>query len=111
MKEIKGSVAGRLFYTFGTVLLMAVVTICIMNYTKDGRVFQMPLLSAVAGTQTVQSSAGAITDSDKYKTIQYKKPVTKASVKSTSNSSKNSKSPAKSAPTPAPKAQQPVAEP
>lgn len=101
MKEKKMTAVSRLFYTFGTVLIMALVTVCVMNYSKDGRVFQMPLLSAVSGTQATQSSAGAVQSSDNYKTIKYNKPVTKTTSKSTS--SKGSKSAVKATPTPNPK--------
>jgi hypothetical protein len=98
MKGTKKSAAGRLFYTFGTILLMALVTVCATNFTKDGRAFEMPLLSAVTGTAG-QTTSGAV------KTIKYKKPV----AKSTTSSGK--KSGGKATATPSPKVQQPVVNP
>jgi hypothetical protein len=104
MKETKKSAAGRLFYTFGTILLMALVTVCATNFTKNGRAFEMPLLSAVTGTAG-QTTSGAVKSTVDYKTIKYKKAETK------STSSAGKKSSAKAAATPAPKVKQPVVNP
>jgi hypothetical protein len=36
----KNSVAGMLFYTFGTILLLTMLAICIMNFSRDGKLFK-----------------------------------------------------------------------
>ncbi len=36
-KRKKESAAGRLFYTFGTILLISVLIICTINFIKDSR--------------------------------------------------------------------------
>jgi hypothetical protein len=40
------SVAGRLFYTFGTIFMMAVITVCAMNFSKDARIMNRPAVTA-----------------------------------------------------------------
>ncbi|HEY8349798.1 MAG TPA: hypothetical protein PK767_08825 [Clostridiales bacterium] len=35
----KKSVAGMLFYTFSTILLLTLLIICIINFLRDGRPF------------------------------------------------------------------------
>ncbi len=108
MKETGKSAAGRLFYTFGTVLLMAVITVCSMNFAKNGRAFEMPLLSAVTGT-AANAASDTVKSADDYKTIKYKKSATKSTSKTTS--SNNSKSGGKTHATPSPDAKQPVVNP
>lgn len=39
-------VAGRLFYTFGTIFMMAVITFCAMNFSKDSRIMNRPAVTA-----------------------------------------------------------------
>lgn len=34
------SAAGILFYTFATVLLLAVIIVCVLNFRQDSRLFQ-----------------------------------------------------------------------
>ncbi|HOA55463.1 MAG TPA: hypothetical protein PK423_05585 [Clostridiales bacterium] len=36
----KISVASMLFYTFGTILLLTLIIICILNFIRDGRPFR-----------------------------------------------------------------------
>ena len=105
MKGTKKSAAGRLFYTFGTILLLTVITICSINFSRNGRVFEMSLLSAVTGT-TTHTTSGAVKNADDYKTIKYKKPVTKSTTKSASSG--GSKSGGKKAALPSPKPTPPV---
>jgi len=38
-KKKKLSAASMIFYTFGTILLMTVITICTVNFLRDGRAF------------------------------------------------------------------------
>lgn len=64
------SVTGRLFYTFGTIFFAAIFTICAMNFTKDARVFQEPLLSASTVNSTTDKAEAA------NKTLKYKKSTT-----------------------------------
>lgn len=40
-KKKNESAAGMLLITFGTILLLTVVTICTLNFIKDGRGYQM----------------------------------------------------------------------
>lgn len=108
MKGKKKSAAGRLFYTFGTILLLTVIAICAINFAKNGRAFERPLLSAVTGT-AADTTSEAVKSADDYKTIKYKKPETKSPSKSTSSS--GSKSSGKAAATPSPKVKPPVVDP
>jgi hypothetical protein len=39
-KRRKKSVAGMLFYTLGTILLLTLLTICTMNFIRDGKLFK-----------------------------------------------------------------------
>jgi hypothetical protein len=109
MKERKASALSRLFYTFGTVLLMAVVAVCTVNYAKDGRAFQIPTLSAVTGAADAGTTSGAVKTSDEYKTIQYNKASTKSTSKTTS--SKTGKSAGSKAGTAAAPSAKPAADP
>lgn len=52
MSENKKSVAGRLYYTFGTVFLMAVITVCAMNFLQDSRI-----MSRAAATASAEPTA------------------------------------------------------
>lgn len=40
------SAAGRLFYTFGTIFLIAVITVCAMNFSKDSRITNRHVVTA-----------------------------------------------------------------
>lgn len=48
---------GRFFYSFGTVFLFAVVTICAINFTRDGRVFQKPSVTVSADSTADKTAA------------------------------------------------------
>jgi hypothetical protein len=104
MKGTKKSAAGRLFYTFGTILLLTIITVCAVNFAKNGRAFEIPLLSTVTGT-AANTTPGAIKSTDDFKTIKYKKPETK------NTSSTGKKSGGKATATPAPKVQPPAVNP
>lgn len=53
--------AGRFFYSFGTVFLLAVLTICIINFARDGRAFQDTTASAAVQTGSDSASAPEVT--------------------------------------------------
>ncbi len=54
MNKADKSSASRFFYSFGTVFLFAVLTICIINFTRDGRIFEKA--TPVVKTETTSSS-------------------------------------------------------
>ncbi len=81
----KKSVAGRLFYTFGTIFAAAVLVVCAMNFVRDARVLQGSLLSAMTVYSDDQNVAGTEKTSTDYETIQYKKSETKPSSEAKSN--------------------------
>lgn len=81
MSRKKKSVAGRLFYTFGSIFLAAVVTVCTMNFMKDGRVFQAHLLSSATEASANQGDTDTAKTSQDYETIKVN------SSKTTSNTS------------------------
>lgn len=58
-----------ILYTFGTLVIAALLIVVATNFTRDGRAFQKPLLSAAAENKTDS------TESDEYKTIKYEKPT------------------------------------
>ena len=74
MSKNKKSVVSRLFFTFGTVFLVSIIAVCTINFARDGRVFQAPLLSAANGVTGGQGTAGTENKTDDYKTIKYNKP-------------------------------------
>ena len=90
MKKKGKSVTGRLFYTFGTVFFAAIFAVCAMNFAKDGRAFQMPLLSAALGASANQGTTVAAAASNEYETIKINKSVPKTSSKSSSNTKSSS---------------------
>gem|GEM_PF-2611030 len=57
MSKVNNASASRFFYSFGTVFLFAVLTICIINFTRDGRIFEKT--AAAVKTETSSSSASA----------------------------------------------------
>ncbi len=70
MSEKKGSsVAGTLLNTFGTILLLTVITICTLNFIKDGRGYQMLTAQAPAKVEQTEAKdkAAATADSTKSK--------------------------------------------
>jgi len=71
MKKKKASLGGWLFYTFGTVLLLSLTAICIINFSRDGRVFQKPVLTAAKSLDGNTSKDNNKTDQDNEKTIKY----------------------------------------
>lgn len=81
MNKKKKSVAGRLFYTFGTIFFTAVLAVCAMNFARDGRAFQAPLLSTAAGASDNKDTISTTKTSEDYKTIKYNKSNSKTSSK------------------------------
>ena len=68
MDKKKKSSLNALFYTLGTLVLVVFVVIVSINFMKDARVFQKPLLSTAADKKTTSGTEG-------YKTIKYQKPT------------------------------------
>ena len=102
MKKKKKSASGRLFYTFGSLFLIAVIAVCTMNFVKDGRAFQVPLLSATAGALDKQDNKAATKTSENYKTMKYNKTASKPAASSNSTQNKAASPAAVKAKTPAP---------
>lgn len=48
MSKQHKSAAGRLFYTFGTIFLLAVIMVCVLNFRQDSRLFQNRAEAAAA---------------------------------------------------------------
>lgn len=44
----------RLFYTFGSIFLAAIITVCAINYKRDGRYAQAAFAQANTGASTAQ---------------------------------------------------------
>ncbi len=61
MSENRRPAAGRLFYTFGTILLMAVITVCVMNFIQDSRLLNKPAVAASVNESANVPSAGSKT--------------------------------------------------
>lgn len=61
MSKNRKSAAGRLYYTFGTIFLMAVITVCTMNFIKDSRIMNKPVVAAAAKVN--EAGVAANTDS------------------------------------------------
>lgn len=52
MSKNRKSAASRLYYTFGTIFLMAVITVCTMNFIKDSRIMNKPTVAAAKVNET-----------------------------------------------------------
>lgn len=92
MSKKKKSVVSRLFFTSGTIFLVSVIAICTINFARDGRAFETPLLSAAAGITGNRDTTGTAKKTEDYKTIKYNKPSSKTSSKSSSNTASKSPS-------------------
>ncbi|HEX2947258.1 MAG TPA: hypothetical protein VHT96_15040 [Clostridia bacterium] len=79
MAKAKNSSAGRFFYSFGTVILFAVLTICIINFTRDGRIFQKatPTVSTKTASNSVSATEGTIKIDTSGQKTPTKRPVKK----------------------------------
>lgn len=59
MSENKKPAKGRLYYTFGTILLMAVITVCAMNFIQDSRLLNKPAVAASTNvTANIPAASG-----------------------------------------------------
>ena len=71
-KEMSGkkgaSVAGTLLNTFGTILLLTVITICTLNFIKDARGYQMLTEQAPAKVEKTETKDKATATADNKKT-------------------------------------------
>lgn len=61
MSKQKKSAAGRLFYTFGTIFLFAVIIVCVLNFRQDSRLFQNRAEAAAAQTSSRVGEVGTST--------------------------------------------------
>lgn len=86
MARQKNSIFNTILYTFGTLLIAALVVVVATNFARDARAFQKPLLSAADENQ--DSSP----DPDGYKTIKYVKPTQATSKPTTKPTDKPSAS-------------------
>jgi len=93
MKKKGNSAAGRLFYTFGTIFLFALIAVCSLNFARDSRVIQTYLSSEAAEKNDNQGA-------DENVTIKYNKEDTKTSAKTSSKptTKTSSKTPAQDDP-------------
>lgn len=57
-KKKKSSAGEQIFYTFGTILLMIVVSICTLNFLRDGRAFVKSEVQASASANGAAPSDG-----------------------------------------------------
>lgn len=69
MSKQKKSGFSHIFYTFGTLVMAVMLVIVAINFARDARALQKPLLS----TPTEKKSDSG--NADGYKTIKYKKPA------------------------------------
>ena len=76
MSKNRKSAAGRLYYTFGTIFLMAVITVCAMNFIKDSRLVNKPAVAAAKVNET-GAAANAGSKSADSKDDGTKQPETK----------------------------------
>ena len=72
MNKADKSSASRFFYSFGTVFLFAVLTICIINFSRDGRIFQKT--APAVKTETTSGSPSAVEGTIKIDTSAPKTP-------------------------------------
>lgn len=50
----------RLFYTFGSIFMAAIITVCAINYKRDGRYAQTAFAQANTGASSVQPATVTI---------------------------------------------------
>lgn len=66
MRKDRKPTAGRLYYTFGTILLMAVITVCTMNFIQDSRIMNKPVVAAAKVNEAgVAANTGSKTNEGK----------------------------------------------
>jgi len=58
-KTKKKNIAERLFYTFGSIFLAAIIAVCVINYGKDGRAAQAAFLPAKSPASDGQNTVSA----------------------------------------------------
>ncbi|NLV36180.1 MAG: hypothetical protein GXY17_05855 [Clostridiaceae bacterium] len=52
------SAAGRLFYTFGTIFLLTVIMVCVLNFIQDSRFVQNRAETAAAQSSSQTEAVG-----------------------------------------------------
>jgi hypothetical protein len=72
-----GKSACRLYYTFGTVFLMAVITVCAMNFSKDSRIMNRPAVTASTESASARPDVSADTGQTETKQSEAKKTKNK----------------------------------
>ncbi len=97
MSKNRKSVAGRLYYTFGTVFLMAVITVCAINFSQDSRIVNRPAVTASAELTSSKAANPAKAEQSKPKQTKIEQSKTKQDKpKDGSDSGTNGKTPVKS---------------
>jgi hypothetical protein len=69
MSKRKNSGFIQIFYTIGTLVIVVMLVIVGINFARDARVLQKPLLSTSTAKQDTSGNP------DGFKTIEYKKPA------------------------------------
>ncbi len=77
MSKNRKSIAGRLYYTFGTVFLMAVITVCAMNFSQDSRIMNRPAVTASAEQTSAKPVISADTEQNETKRTEDKQTKNK----------------------------------
>lgn len=77
---------GKFINVFGIILLVIMLTFVGVNFARDARIFEKPLLTSETGKTNSSTTA---TDENKG-TIKYKKPVSKSTSGSSSGNKKSS---------------------
>jgi len=83
----KKPVVERLFYTFGSIFLAAMVVVCGINFKKDGRALQSAFLPADAAASAGQATAGTAKASNSSASKTSTKSSAKTSAAASSNTS------------------------
>ena len=83
----KKSVLDRIFILVGTLILIVVGAVVVINFVRDARVFEQSSLETAGGIQNKTMSDNS-TKADEYKTLKYNKPEAASETK-TSDSKDN----------------------
>lgn len=98
----KGKGLSQGFLLFGTAVLVVMLVFVAVNFIRDARIFEQPVLSLAGGNEGGKG-AGPSAKPDDYKTIQYKKSKTgaKKTKPQSTPAAGNTQTPGQPTPTPA----------
>lgn len=71
--------SNRIFYIIGTMVLVVMLSFTVVNFLRDSRLLEKPVLSKVADKSSADSKSTA---PDGYKTLKYKKSTDTGKTKS-----------------------------